>query len=246
MVDARRISASEAAQILGVSARRVRQLLDGGELEAEVIGGHAVFDADSVYRRLEHRPLPGRPLSPELAWAVLAVLSLDELSWEDALRSAAPDRRLRHRLVHQLNSPRDAREWRQLLRRRADSERCWAHPSVISDLLADPWVSAGRARAAAEYGFDVSPGDEAYAYVSRGRVGELEKRYELEPDSHGGVELMIYDEGQQVARPVPGHPVPVAAAVVDMLDSNDARLQHQAASWFRDAIARRIQPSSAR
>lgn len=233
------MSAPEAAAVLGVSARRVRQLLDGGELEADVIGGRALLDADSVYRRLEHQPRPGRPLSPELAWALLAVLSVDEVPWDDAVRLAAPDRRLRHRLIRQLKSPHDPREWSRLLRRRADSKRYWAHPSVVKELLADPQVSVGRARAASAHGFDVSPGDEAYAYVPRSRLDELRRRYALEPEAHGAVELMAYDESTHLGGPKPGQPVALAVAAVDMLDSNDARLQHESAAWLGAAVSRR-------
>jgi excisionase family DNA binding protein len=237
------MSTPEAASTLGVSARRVRQLLEAGELEADVIGGRSLIDADSVYRRLEHRPAPGRPLSPELAWALLAALSLGELPWNEALLSAAPDRRLRHRLIHQLSSPHDAGEWRRLLRRRADPMRYWAHPSVHRGLLGDQLVSAGRARAASAHGLDVSPGGERYIYVPRSRLGELEARYALEADPQGALVLMVYDDGKHMKVPKPGHPAPVAVAVVDMLDSNDARMQHQAATWLSETIARRMQPN---
>jgi excisionase family DNA binding protein len=242
VVEAKRLSAPEAAAVLGVSARRVRQLLDSGELDAEVVGGRALLDADSVYRRLEQRPPAGRPLSPELAWALLAALSLDAVRWDDSLRSVAPDRRLRHRLIRQLNSPHDAQEWRQLLRRRADLQRYWAHPAVVTDLLADSQLSAGRARAASAHGLDVSPGEEAFAYVPLDALVALERRYALEPDPHGAVELMAYDSAHR-GGPQPGHPVPVAAAVVDMLDSRDARLQFQASTWLKKAVGRGIRPS---
>jgi excisionase family DNA binding protein len=230
------LSADEAASILGVSARRVRQLLEAGDLEAEQVGGRALLHADSVRRRSQQQPRSGRPLSPELAWAVIAALSLSPAD-SAALRSVVADRQLRHRLVRQLRTSHSVDEWRLLLRRRAEAQHYFAHPSVLEDLLADRLVSIGRARAAAGHGLDVSPGDDAFAYVARRHLSGLVESFALEADLNGNLELLIYDDAS-AAGLEPGKPVPIAAAVFDMLDSGDTRMQHQAQLWLDSAFRR--------
>ena len=47
------ISATEAAQLLGVSRMRVNQLLNDGKLDGLMVGGRWIVDAASVRRRKE-------------------------------------------------------------------------------------------------------------------------------------------------------------------------------------------------
>lgn len=54
------ISTDEAAGRLGVSGRRVRQLIDAGALPAQKVGGGYVID-ESVLKSVEIHGKPGRP-----------------------------------------------------------------------------------------------------------------------------------------------------------------------------------------
>lgn len=54
------ISTDEAAATLGVSGRRVRQLIDAGTLPAQKVGGGYVID-ESVLKTVEIHGKPGRP-----------------------------------------------------------------------------------------------------------------------------------------------------------------------------------------
>ncbi len=230
------LSVAQAAAKLKVSPRRVRQLLAAGELAAEDVGGRALLDAAQVESRAAHHPPPGRPFSPGLAWMVLTVLSDP-----GSPQVAAADRSTRHRLrrlLGQLSEPKGPgiEELQSLLRRRARSHRYWLHPGLLAQVFADPRVSAGRARAAAAYGLDVSSGDDALAYVAESDLAGVEARYALEPDLNGLLELRIYEPQPAGTSPLAGAPVPVAAAVFDMLESDDVRLQQIARNWLNHAL----------
>ena len=166
------LSVAQAAVRLKVSPRRVRQLLAAGELAGENVGGRALLDAAQVESRAARHPSSGRPFSPALAWMVLAVLS-DPASPE----AAAADRSTRHRLrrlLAQMSDPKgpSVEDLESLLRRRARSHRFWIHPGLMAQVFADPRVSAGRARAAAAYGLDVSPGDDALGYIAESDLAD--------------------------------------------------------------------------
>lgn len=219
------LSVAEAAARLRVSPRRVRQLLDAGDLTGDTVGRHVLVDSASVERRLTAEVPPGRPTGAKMAWAVLAALTSDG--------TAQPhDRLLRHRLAKLLAERRPADDWVTLLRRRATAQRYWAHPGVIDELLADPEVSVGRARAAALAGLRVSPGDDAVAYVRAAALPRLVQRYALQPDPDGRLEIRVVPEDAGEFAPVPGAPVPLAAAVLDMAESPDARMRAVAAQWL--------------
>lgn len=230
------LSVAQAAARLKVSPRRVRQLLAAGELAGEDVGGRALLDAAQVESRAARRPSPGRPFSPALAWMLLAVLSDP-----GSPPATAADRSTRHRLrrlLAQLSDPQgpSVEELVSLLRRRARSNRYWIHPGLMAQVFTDPRVSDGRARAAAAYGLDVSPGDDALGYVAESDLADVEAQYALEPDLNGPLELRAYEPQPAGTTPLVGGPVPVAAAVFDLLESDDVRLQRIARNWLDRAL----------
>ncbi len=230
------LSVAQAAARLKVSPRRVRQLLAAGELTGEDVGGRALLDAAQVERHAARRPSPGRPFSPALAWMVLAVLSDP-----GGPQPAAADRSTRHRLrrlLAQLSDPKgpSVEELESLLRRRARTHRYWIHPGLVAQVFTDPRVSAGRARAAAAHGLDVNPGEDALGYVAATDLADVEAEYALEPDLDGPLELRAYEPQLSGTTPSGGMPVPVAAAVFDLLESDDVRLQRIARDWLERAL----------
>ena len=62
----RKVTASEAARMLGVSPGRVTQMLDAGKLEGWREGRRTWVTLGSVEARLEERPKAGRPRRREL------------------------------------------------------------------------------------------------------------------------------------------------------------------------------------
>jgi excisionase family DNA binding protein len=235
-VSERWLTVAQAAARLKVSPRRVRQLVAAGELSAEYLGDRALLDAAQVQKRAVQRPHSGRPYSPALAWRLLAVLSDP-----GSPQANAADRSTRHRLrrlLVQLSDPQgpSVEELESLLRRRARPHRYWIHPGLLAQVFTDPRVSAGRARAAAAYGLDVSPGDDALGYVAESDRADVEAQYALEPDLNGRLELRGYQPQPAGTTPLGGMPVPVAAAVFDLLESDDVRLQRVARNWLDRAL----------
>jgi len=228
------LAVAEAAAELGVSKSRVRQLLADGALTGRKVGAQILVDQAGVQHRAAHRPAAGRPLGPQLAWAALAALSAD--GGVDVRAQA--DRNLRHRLNALLRSSPAPDRWRMLLRARARPQRCWAHPAVIAELLADERVSVGGARAAARSGLNVSAGDDVVVYAAEHDIPALREHYGLEDDPHGPVELRAVPAAAGHFAPQGGTAVLLAAAVFDMLDADDSRLRHAAREWLEHSAAR--------
>lgn len=67
------LSVADAAERLGVSPRRVRQLIDDGDLRASRMGRSWLVAADSVERRRRLAPSGGRPLDSQRVWVVALV-----------------------------------------------------------------------------------------------------------------------------------------------------------------------------
>jgi excisionase family DNA binding protein len=65
----------DAAERLGVSARRVRQLVNEGQIDAVRVGSQWLVSRDSVERRAELGPSAGRRWNAEVAWGVISLLS---------------------------------------------------------------------------------------------------------------------------------------------------------------------------
>lgn len=66
------MSVSEAAKQLGVSGRRIRQLIEDEELQARRIGNSWVISASEINQRKRRSPRPGRPYEQENVWKVAA------------------------------------------------------------------------------------------------------------------------------------------------------------------------------
>jgi excisionase family DNA binding protein len=123
------IAVREAAERLGVSEPRVRQLLGSGDLAGRRLGRVWLVSAESVARMGERGArLPGRPLGPRRAWALLDLLAGGDAAW-----LASPARsQLRARLRGLADAA--AGQWRAALRGRSEVLPCRAHPAAISRL----------------------------------------------------------------------------------------------------------------
>jgi|GEM_PF-3314263 len=64
------MSVADAADRLSVSHRRVRQLIEEGELEASRNANAWLINPASVERRLRHQPASGRPVGSHRAWSL--------------------------------------------------------------------------------------------------------------------------------------------------------------------------------
>jgi excisionase family DNA binding protein len=178
------VGVAEAAEVLGLSARRVRALAEAGEIPARRVGRTWVLDLD---RRQPPRP-PGRRLSARSAWAVLG------LGYEGLSRSER--QRARERQMRLAELPPQA------LVRRAAVHRLVAHPAALSRLADDPRVVLGGVSAAARHGADVIAVDRVEGYVRTNDLDDVRTAYALRPPPDG-------DSANVVLRvPAPAWPFP--------------------------------------
>jgi hypothetical protein len=238
------ISAAEAAMKLEVSERQVRRLAADGELDARLVSGRWLVKAAAVRDRARAEPRAGRPLSPQMAWAVLAVVAAgfsDELDGDPF--EGFGDRRLRHRLRSLVADPPSPEQWDRWLRRRAHPERVWVHPGVLDRLASDPRLHQGGGPAAAASGAGLPGGDRNLFYVGAADAGSVMADHRARPDDEGQVVLMVVPpEAPKGALGDPGSAVSPSVALVDLLGSPDARERHGAAyalskAWQRVAEA---------
>ena len=237
------LSVSEAAERLGVSSQRVRQLIKAGRLPARrssagwFVSGQAVADrAGSA--------LHGRPASPRTAWAVLDLLAAAVAPSPDGGATGAEasrvisDRRLRHHVLRLLSTIPDPFEdvgrWRLLLASRGPARCMWAHPGVLARLKDDPRISVGGAEAAIPAGDGLSGTSRLDLYVGEADLGHVIADYRLRPDADGQVTMHIVPASVPPDLVPPcGAPVPAAAAAADLLEEDDARAADAALRQLR-------------
>jgi excisionase family DNA binding protein len=223
------LSVREAAEQLGVSSERVRQLINAGSLPARRSSAGWLLRADAVAERTHSAARAGRPASPRTAWAILCLLSCAlEGDGSNSKACAVRDRRLRHHVMHLLSAmpdpANDPERWRLLLASRGRAEQMWAHPGLLPRLCADDRVRAGGDRAAAQIGDGLSAAPVCDLYVPRSEVKKIVNDYGLRPDPSGQVRLHAVPEGVPCDL-MPGRPglVVPAAAAADLLDEGDPR-----------------------
>jgi len=205
------LSVARAADVLDVSQRRVRQLLESGQLAGEQLGRCWVIDRGDVDRL--RRSGAGRPWSASSAWAVLELAAGRKPDLSPVERSRARKRLADHGLAGLVVQ----------LRARADRRKAYAHPSVLDRVGGDDRVVRGGVSAAHEYRMDLIVRDGAEVYVRAGDVADLADSYDLDvdPDRPNVILHVVdddawpFDDGEQVA------PWPVVA--VDLLDADDER-----------------------
>lgn len=213
----------EAAGKLGVSPRRIRQLIDSGELDARRIGRSWLLDAGSVEGRLRASGGSGRPLAPKNAWR-LALLA--EGSEDDEL-SASERWRMRGALKLLLEGA-DLPSIDRKLRARSDRiEPRFAHPSVLGRLAEDGALVVSGQRAASELGSDLVPDERLEAYVREEDLARVEKRYRLQPaESQDANVVLQVLRGPDVAWKQ--HVAPRLFVAADLSRSFDARAKRAA------------------
>ena len=206
------LSVTSAAAELGVSPRRVRQMLSSGTLAGQRVGGVWVLEEHAVRVAARSRRPAHRPWSAASAWAVLALAA-----GEDPAGSAAVRSRARQRYARGLPELRDQ------LRERAHTRWFYAHPSSVPRIAARPGVVRTAASAAPEHGLALAGSGPLDAYV---RAGELEHLLEQVPmeegaDTYNVCLRSVQDDCWPFPAAAAVAPLPVVA--VDLADSPNAR-----------------------
>ena len=212
------LGVGDAAAALGVSSRRVRQMLSHGTLAGQRVGRTWVVDRADLELFSNQRPRVGRPWQPASAWALLAVASGRTYALSPTQRSRAR-RRLEAGLEHFL----------ERLAVRAEAVRYYAHPSVIGMLADAPGVVRSGVSAASHYQLDVVAVDEFEGYVRSSALADVVDRLAL--DEHAErpnvVLRVVEDEFWPFGSNEEVAPAPVVA--VDLLEAGDGRSRRAAA-----------------
>lgn len=195
----------EVAAQLGVTERRVRQLIDAGNLPARRVAGRLLVEEGSIPRS---RPMT-RPMSPRIAWAFISLLS-NEAVQEISDRELA---RIQGKHLALLASPQPAALLRSWLRSRAQLRRLSISPTdadeVLNDLRVIPsGISDPRS--------EMSAGREVEGYVQTGDVEQLVADHLMAPIGPTNVWLRVID------RPLP-RPAPLGLVIADLADHDGAR-----------------------
>jgi excisionase family DNA binding protein len=128
------MSVAEAAEQLGISRGRVRELVAAGRLVATRPAGNLLIKCDAVKRRLHvEKPQSRQPWSPRMAWAVLAIVSGERPSW---LSSSELVRARRY-------ARRPLGEWPWMLSKRAEVHRVRVPAAITRRLVGLPGISIG-------------------------------------------------------------------------------------------------------
>lgn len=222
------LSTSEAARQLAITEQQVRRLARAGRLPSRHVAGRWLIGSSAVRARAGTTQLAGRPPSPVTAWALLHLLADSSASGEDisGVWHRVPDRRLRFRLRRLLDDGPAVETWSQWLRRRAAVQRTWVHPGVLERLALDGRLSATGDYAVALGGHGLAAGPARLFYVAAENAGGVLEEYRGQLDDKGQVHLLVIPSVVPSAlRPTPGEAVPATIALVDLLDSPDARQQ---------------------
>ncbi len=243
------VSVDEAARRMGLHPAHVRRLVREGEIPAQKVGARWLVSESALRQRERLRPSSGRPLSPNMAWALMDLAGAGLRVGEDGRAVTAarelPDRRARHRLRRLLADAPPTDRWAAWLRRRAKPERVWVHPGIEERLASDSRLHPGAeiAAAAAEVGLGAGVGAERVFYLNEPDLDAVLGDYRGRPDPDGQLVFMVIpDEVAEDLRPRPGAVSP-SVALVDLLSSADARQRHRAVELLASA-ARRIKASS--
>lgn len=207
------VGVQEAAGRLGVSPRRVRQMISEQKLPARRVGRAWVIEERDL-RPTVRRP-PHRPWKPASAWAVLA-----EADGSTPLDLPAHERhRARKRLKAGIHRIIDC------LAARAQKRTFYAHPADVTRIIAMPGVVRTGASAAEEHGIDIAGPGPAEAYVTRSGLDGITANCHVEERSERpNLILRVvndadwpFSDGAAV--------VPRTVAAVDLLESDDERTQ---------------------
>jgi excisionase family DNA binding protein len=235
------LSVHEAAESLGVSMPRIRQMIHAGQLSAWRSSAGWLIPAEAVEER-SRNAFTGRPPAPQTAWSAIALLSAAVTPGLRPLSGLAvpvsdviPDRRSRQRVLRMLASlpdpVADPEPWRRLMSARGKVRRLWVHPGVLDRLAVDSRVSRGGVEAtpAGHDGLTVRP-DRLELYASEADEECLIRQYRMRDDSKGQVHLVVMPSNvPPKLAPGGGAPVAVPAAACDLLDEEDPRARHAAA-----------------
>ncbi|MCU1469613.1 MAG: hypothetical protein JWQ39_762 [Glaciihabitans sp.] len=203
-------SVEEYAQWRGISVQRVRELLRSGELPGRRVGARQWEVEETAYKA---RPRLGPPMSPPMAWALIALLG-----GEDRHPDVPPvrlDRLLRNREYVSAagkDAPAILSSW---LRHRGERLTYRADPRDLPELLADARVMPS---GLSDERSGISANDVAEVWLRDfSRLYELIGDYLLLPDEKGNV--VVHRGGLEHTETI----APLGLVIADLADWNGPR-----------------------
>jgi excisionase family DNA binding protein len=208
------LTVAQAAQRLGISARRVNHLVGAGDLRSSQLGAITVIPAADVERRRSLKPGDGRRLTTSNAWGVLALASGERPPW------LAADTRYR---LGRLLAKHGLLNLRARLVERGEQQAFRAHPSLLRAIREDPALMLSGVTAAAELRLGLLAGDTVDAYVDERALATLIARYGLRVSQEPNVILRMVHSFMPSWPP--SHVAPRAAVALDLIEQDDPRIR---------------------
>jgi excisionase family DNA binding protein len=212
------VDVPEASRRLGVSARRVRELIVAGVLPATRIAGRYAIVEDALDELAERsRPSWVRAFSRRIAWGAAALVDGEHPGW----LSQPELSRLRRRLSE---TDPNADAWRTRLKERAGSTTTYrvtpanTRRLLSSKVIARSGVSARNLASDRQVAADMA----AVWQAQRADLAEVITRYAMLPSDQGNVVVRIADVEGMAATGVSGDAYRLIVAA-DLLDAGDAR-----------------------
>jgi excisionase family DNA binding protein len=213
---------SEAAEQLGVTARRVRALVAQGDLDALRAGRTLLIQPESVARYQASGRAATRPLSPRMSWAALLsdVGTADVERVSKAFRLSSSER---GRLVKLHRRP--STDWTWLARRRATTQRFAVRSAYVVDVLSTEHVLTSGISALGHYDVDLTPrADSAEVYVLPSTLEAIAGEFALRADATGNIIVHVLPAITAVTQLLEGRTtMPSATVAVDLLEAGESR-----------------------
>ncbi len=203
---------SAVAAELGVSDRRVRQMLANGQLRGSRVGRAWLVERDVVDDAVRQELPVGRRWRPEAAWALLDLMAGRE-------RELSPVDRVRIRRRAEMGLAANLGR----LRVRAEERRFYGHPSVLGALVESRTVVRSGVSAAGDYDIGLVAMDAFEGYVRASGVDGVAQEFALEEGAgRWNVLLRVVDDRVWPFSPA-DRVAPRLVVAVDLLDSPDER-----------------------
>jgi excisionase family DNA binding protein len=218
------MTVQEAASRLDLSADAVRKHIAAGQLPAQRRGRQWWIDARAVDRMARQRPGQGRPLSPEMAWAVLLLASGED----EAAARAVHNVRYWSR-IHEWLGRHSLVEHSSRLRARAEAEEFEAHPSERARILDRADVLRTGISAVDAVGI-VASGSGVEIYAPAGCREALIGEHVLEPGPGPVLIRWVRNEIWPLLDRDRDGRAPRVAVLLDLLEHDDPRARREAAN----------------
>jgi excisionase family DNA binding protein len=234
------LSTQEAGEQLGVSARRVRALVEQGDLDAVRAGRTLLVSPESVGRHQARGAGTTRPLSERMSWAAM-LSDIGTTDVERVTRALGLSSSEHQRLLRLGDRPTS--DWSWLARRRARTERYAVRGIYLADIVTTAGVLVSGISALHRYDVDLTTrGGAAEIYTGATEREALAREFMMRPDAPGNLIVHVLPEIDKMTRLLEGRTEMTATTVaVDLLESGEPRARRAGLELVETILARRGQ-----